>query len=191
MQYTAPGSGVIIPLISKLWYPTPPGIAGFNGSTSSMTVGQLNAIPLIVPTPTSFINLTCNVGNIGAAAIVRIGIYADNGGTPVGGKLLLDAGNVNIINSGVTGNVIPINITLAPGIYWITTVLISATTKPTVYFVVPLNMYGYNYSSQNAVFTNGVLSTASTYTGVLPAIFPSISPLVLSSVVMSSFIQVA
>lgn len=50
---------------------------------------------------------------------MRLGIYADNGLTPVGGKLLFDSGSIASNTTAPTGISISPALTLGGGFYWI------------------------------------------------------------------------
>jgi len=67
--------------------------------------------PIYFPAPMTISRMTCNINVAGGVGtFLRLGLYADNGGTPVGGALLYDSGN---IDANVTG---PINALIAPAL---------------------------------------------------------------------------
>ena len=147
------------------------------GSLSGGVVGTLYARPFIVTNAHTFVALAWWATAAGTTQVNRYGIFADNGGTPVGGARILDAGTVAV---AIGANSIAINQLLAPGLYWLVAVISSqvapatmisdggAAFEPTTQFMgqdAPGPISAFNY--------NGYVSTATTYTGVLPATFPA------------------
>ena len=55
----------------------------------------------------------------GAGTFWRLGLYADKGRTPTGGKVLFDSGNVDATIAGQHTVAISPALTLLPGFYWI------------------------------------------------------------------------
>lgn len=102
--------------------------------TSAAIPGEANAyaVPLYVPKTTTFdrIGAVVTIGG-GTGAVIRFGIYADNGrGQP--GALVLDAGTVAATGTG-TPLTITISQVLAPGLYWLVSCVQGvATPRPTM-----------------------------------------------------------
>lgn len=165
-----PASYPPLPFVAGSWYPSL-----YTASVANTpTTGQLSAVPFIVTAQHTFTALGVQCTTLGTAPVVRMGIYADNGGTPVGGALVLDAGTVAV---GAIGNVtIAINEPLAPGLYWLVAVQVSATAGASFnraggsFSLPPL---GTNAPSVAGVDAPGFISTATTFIGGLPATFPA------------------
>jgi hypothetical protein len=60
----------------------------------------LFAIPVIFGEARTWTKIGINCTSENAGDVMRLGIYADNGGTPVGGALVLDAGEVDLSTTG-------------------------------------------------------------------------------------------
>lgn len=85
-------------------------------ANSATTANQIFAFPFYVPTLTTFDRIAIWVGTA-TPGNVRLGVYADNGGTPEGGTLLLDSGGLSTSTTGKKEATI--NLTLQPGWYWL------------------------------------------------------------------------
>lgn len=82
--------------------------------TLAMTLSRQYFIPYFVPVRRAFDRIGINVLTAGTSNAVRLGIYANAGGTP--GVLLLDAGTVSSTTTGLKEATI--SLTLDPGWYW-------------------------------------------------------------------------
>lgn len=92
------------------------GITGFDTGTAAATVNTLDMIPFYVAAPLTYDRIAISVTAAGAAGtLVRLGLYADTGAV-YPGSLVVDAGEVGVAVTGTRE--LPINITLAPGLYW-------------------------------------------------------------------------
>jgi hypothetical protein len=93
--------------------------------------GSLRLTPFLVPRPVTLLRIGAEVTSVGSTgAVVRLGIFADNGsGQP--STLVLDAGTID--GTSATVQEIVISQALAPGLYWVGAVTQgSPSTLPTV-----------------------------------------------------------
>jgi hypothetical protein len=116
----AAGTGYIV----GFYYPTP---NSTQNATVTMTLSQLRAVPFRVDKTTTWDRIGFEQTTVGAAgALIRLGIYADDGlGAP--GALTLDAGTV-AADSGTGIKTITISQQLTPGVYWLAAVCQVATS---------------------------------------------------------------
>jgi len=143
--------------------------------TITPTVGQLHAYPIVVTATHTYVALGLFSVAPGTTGIMRVGIYADNGGTPVGGALVLDAGTIAIV---INGNTKAISQSLAPGVYWLVTVSqqtggigptfagdVGSPNSP---------VFGSSNNHVGATGAGGFLSTSTAFgSGTLPGTFPA------------------
>ncbi len=145
----------------------------------SFANGQLYAVPFSLSVAHTFTQIAAFVNTAGGTgAVLRMGIYSDNGGTPVGGALVLDAGTIAATTNGQRLEV-TINQTLQPGNYWIACVTQGgASPVPQVQASSGSNnsIMGVADPYSGASSSAGFYSTATTYTGALPSTFPAASP---------------
>ena len=100
---------------SGFYYPVQGGTGG--AVNIIQTNGTESAMPFFVPTTTTFTKMVVWVVTAGSAgAVVRFGIYLDNGGRP--GNLLLDGGTAATTSTGAPAEV-TISQTLNAGQYWV------------------------------------------------------------------------
>jgi len=98
-----------------------------NVQTLVLTLNELRACPLPVGKAVTLDRIGLEVTTAVATAVVRLGIYADDGnGYP--GALVLDAGTIDASTTGFKE--IVINQALAAGLYWL--VGVAQTAAPTV-----------------------------------------------------------
>lgn len=103
-------------------------------TSTSATMGNnnLRVSPWVVTQPLSITKLfaehTANTADSGA--VLRIGIYADNG-TQQPGALILDAGTLDMTAAAAVQEV-TVNKALAPGLYWAGGALQNVSTQPTL-----------------------------------------------------------
>lgn len=117
-------------------YPT----VNSDGTATLMTANSMTAMPIVVGAPHTFTAIAIDFTIVGTAgSVVRLGVYADNGGTPVGGALVQDCGTV--IGTGLGTVSIVVNNALAPGLYWLVAVGQGGpVTQPTT--ITPPGTYG-------------------------------------------------
>lgn len=146
------------------------------GSATSNTLGNgsLRVAPTLIPAATRLSALAAEVSTVGeAGSKVRLCLYADNGNS-YPGALLADAGQ--IAGDSATSQELPINVTLAPGVYWLGAAVQSApTTQPTVRVIT-------SWTSPILTFAGATLPAAGAaafgyqatgITGAFPATFPA------------------
>ena len=117
-----------------------------------------------------------------ATAVLRIGIYADNGnGWP--GSLVLDAGTVSMSGTAAVQEV-TVSLTLTPGVYWVGGVVQgAATTQPTVRTINGITMENHNIPFGTTLPVAGTTRTSVVQggvTGSLPSTFPVLSTSTIS-----------
>lgn len=100
-----------------------------SAGTASRPNGFMTMVFYSIDFATTFDRIGCDVTTAGeASSVMRLGIYADNNGTP--GALILDAGTVTTATTGI--KTITISQKLAPGRYWLAALTqAAATTQPT------------------------------------------------------------
>ena len=115
------------------YYSATPGSV-YSGNTA-WPQGTLRLVPRYIAAPVTLTKISLGVGTAGqSGAVLRFGIYADNGGDP--GALIIDGGTAAADVSGVAE--VTINQPLKPGFYWFAAVPQNcATTAPSVYRVGP------------------------------------------------------
>lgn len=178
-------------LTSGSWYPEMS-----SGTNVIPTANVIHAVPFTVVNPRAFqfIGEIVNLGQVGGS--LRFGIYADNGGTPVGGALIWESGSEQPATAAATvaqslgtngggtlsagyGPQTATTLTLGPGQYWLAVAVHASGTVPTVRTTQPGTlMLGQSpmpgASSPNGGNTfYGFASTASTFNGALPNPFPA------------------
>ncbi len=110
----AVGGGPVPGFVSGRYYSTLYLATAF--STSALGPDAIKSFPFFVPGATTFNRISVQVISA-AAGKVRLGVWADNGGTPAGGALLQDSGE---LDTAVTGaKEATINLTLQPSWYWL------------------------------------------------------------------------
>lgn len=106
--WRSPKAGIYI-------WPTAP-----DTGTFAQADGQAKGIPLPIADRTAVDRIACEVTSAGTTgAVVRLGIYEDNGENNPG-ALLVDAGTVDATTTGVKE--LTISQTLEPGLYWLVAV---------------------------------------------------------------------
>ena len=95
------------------------------GSAGAVSAGRLYAVPIGIPTPTTFTKIGINVttGATGSPAPARLGIYKDQKGVP--GALVVDAGEVDVTT--IAAVEATISKTLF-GRYWLAVIFESASS---------------------------------------------------------------
>ncbi len=167
----APSAGVSISRTVGRWHPMV-----LSSGSFTMNTGVLTALPIVIFSTHTFVGIGVNIVTGGTASSVRLGIYADNGGTPVGGSLVLDAGTVATTAAGAAA--ITISQSLSPGVYWLVAVQVAATANAICTGIITTEFSPLGYSSPGVPdnSSTGFISSASTYTGALPATFPAANP---------------
>jgi hypothetical protein len=129
------GSSAAAPFIAGHWYP---GATLNNADTAGARAnGSFLASPVLVGVAHTFVGIGAGINTAGSAgALVRLGLYADNGsGAP--GALIVDAGTVAATSATFVSAAI--SQALAPGLYWAacaiqgapaTTPVLEATNDP-------------------------------------------------------------
>lgn len=140
------------------------------------SANSLRAFPFYLPITTSFDKMAIRVTTLatGTTPRIRLGIYEDNGNN-YPGKLILDAGEVNVSSTGVKE--LDIDVKLPGGkLYWLvligqdTTSLVVAASAATN--VLPILGYESDLSG------TPLAGWAATQTyGALPATYPTGSPI--------------
>jgi len=151
------------------WYSTPGKTVWGMGPVDNLSADVLRAHAFMVWTRRTVwdrIGISVRVASATAGAKARLGVY-ENGPNNYPGKLLLDAGEVDITSTGFKE--IPINLVLDRGIYWIAFILSAGDAGfwQTSYCLGPA---GYDINSVNPGGFNWEVSQ--TY-GPLPDPFPS------------------
>lgn len=162
----APGA-----FVANTWYPN----YAITTGSGLLTIGRIYAYPIIIPVSHTFQNTGTWVTTAGSVSVLRFGIYNDNGGTPVGGSLVLDCGTVNG-NTSATAASVAIAQSLSPGVYWLAIVNNSATTASTVQYDTSGRLNGlFGQTSISAAQANdaGFQSTGTSNTGAMPGTFPA------------------
>ena len=126
--------------VGSLWTPSPSYVAGNyyfcnsqeqSGTSATLNTNTMRSTPWQVVDDLNAVRLFVEhtVAGDGSAAM-RLGIYADNNGTP--GALIVDGGTVSMTGAAAVGEV-TINVNLTPGLYWVAGVVQGASaTQPTV-----------------------------------------------------------
>ena len=166
-------AGESVPYIVGNWYPNDASAL----ATLVPATGRIYAYPIFVRKATTFIRLANYLTVGGTSAILRLGIYADNGGTPVGGALIYDSGAVNATNTSAQSLVSPVfSQVLSVGLYWLVIVVNSATASPTM--TTDASTRGSRLFGQSLVLAGqsqaqGFQTTDTATTGALPGTFPA------------------
>jgi len=63
--------------------------------------------------------ISVNINTASAGMRIRIGVYADNGGTPQGGALLVDSGDIDVSTTGTKTYAISPAVNLVKGTVWV------------------------------------------------------------------------
>jgi hypothetical protein len=87
------------------------------GTTTTGVALRVWLAPVWVPENCKVDQISAYIGS--GADRVRLGIYADNGGTPYGGALLVDSGNINAYPDGVKTYAISPAVALPKGTVWV------------------------------------------------------------------------
>lgn len=145
-------------------YYTAPGISG----TATFANGNARAIPLWVPRSLSVdrigIEVVTTPGSVGA--LIRLGIYSDDGnGFP--GAVLLDAGTVDPTSTGVKE--LTINQALTPGLYWLTAVVQGAPVTTPVMRTTTSGQLQVGGESGTTISATNAAYQKTGVTGALPA----------------------
>lgn len=149
-----------------------PGISydGFTVTAPAALNGKISLVPIVF-TDTAIIQaLSIHVVTAVAAKTVRLGIYADNAGTP--GALLFDAGTASVATVGVKDIALPQLI--KTGVYWLA--VLSDITATATFAALP-TIWGAVVSqagSEALTPINGFTGTQAF--GALPATLPWLTP---------------
>jgi hypothetical protein len=138
-------------------------------TTTSPPNQSLRVTPLYVPRALTLDRIGLDVTTAGqAGAVIRLGIYADDGGYP--GALVLDAGT--IAGDAVATPEITIAQALAIGVYWLgACVQNAATTQPTVRALAGGQLVFPASTGTAAANTSGAGFQQTNVAGALPATF--------------------
>lgn len=111
----APGGAVGVQTqVSGYYYASPVGVTT---GTATATLNDWQALPFWVPAAANFDRIAVEVTTGIASGVVRLGVVGDTGGM-FPGPLVLDAGTVDASSPGLKE--ITIDLTLNPGVYWLT-----------------------------------------------------------------------
>lgn len=152
------------------WYPNYVVTAG---TDVTISIGAIYAYPIWVTQTHEYQTIGLWVATAGVASLVRLGIYADNGASYPGTRVL-DAGTVAADTSAAAAS-IAIAQTLTPGLYWNVCNVVSATTSPGVQAdQSPRQSLVFGQTALAAALAqNSGYKVGSTYTGVLPGTYPA------------------
>lgn len=158
------------------YYPPYVSAAGSAGTTSE---GRMCAIPFVAHGSFTANRIAVFQGAAGGAgAVVRLGIYSDNGNA-LPGALLLDAGTYDASSGSSVTKEITISQAISTGLYWlVAAVQGAAVSRPTLYQTASASAV-LPFMSDTAVQGNGSGFYQDSVTGTLPASFtttPTISP---------------
>jgi hypothetical protein len=167
-------SMVAINELSRLFLPLRSGLymftCGGGPSTSTPTNNSLRAYPWIVPNAITLTRVGIEIVTAGqSGAVVRLGIYADDGGYPA--ALLADFGTV--AGDAVAVVEKTISQALTPGIWWVAAVTQNAaTTAPVVRSADDMAMPGLAAATIPTAATNWMcFQDPATISGALPSTF--------------------
>ena len=162
----------LVPYVAGNYYPN----YAITFGTATPTTGKMYAYPIVVTQEHTFttIGLWCTAG--GTSSVTRLGIYSDNGGTPVGGALLLDAGTATASTGAALTKAI--SQSLAPGVYWLVAVVNTTSGAPTFNADTSARqgagaIFGQTAIAAAAAQNTGYVATGAGTTGALPATFPA------------------
>jgi hypothetical protein len=147
--------------------------------TLQLVTGRLYAYGIIVPEQHTFVTIIAWCVTAGVASSLGFGIYADNGDTPVGGALVLDAGTVASNTSAATVGK-AISEALPPGKYWLVEGVSAATTAPIMQADASTRLnpfFGQGVVAAGQSMASGFSSTGTAYAGAMPSTFPAGAPL--------------
>lgn len=106
-----------ITLGNRLWHPY--FWTDIQGALDAITGFQNNVLlcPIYFPAAMTISQMTCNIIVAGAGGtFLRLGLYADNGGSPLGGALLFDSGNINAAVTGPVNAAFPVPLARPKGV---------------------------------------------------------------------------
>jgi hypothetical protein len=140
------------------------------GSAGAVSAGRLYAVPIEIPTPTTFTKIGINVttGATGSPAPARLGIYKDQKGVP--GALVVDAGEVDVTT--IAAVEATISKTLF-GRYWLAVIFESASSLQITLQSSASTNVG-DYGAEGPVGGANVLRPSVTY-GPLPSTYASVT----------------
>lgn len=105
---------------NPVWWPGLHGFYGLSSGTQAGTAGRVFLTPLWIPRSAIISRISINVSTAGGASTsLRLGLYNDNGGTPDGGALLEDSGNIAATSTGVKTFTLGSQRYLEAGLYWL------------------------------------------------------------------------
>lgn len=108
------GNPLMVPNRKSGRYYHSPVNSPFTAAATSANI--LRAFPFPVPAEGSYNRIALYI-NTGATGKLRLGLYGDAGGTPEGGALLVDSGELDTATLGLKETII--SLPLAPGWYWL------------------------------------------------------------------------
>jgi hypothetical protein len=135
-----------------------------------VAAGRLYAVPIEIPTPTTFTKIGINVttGATGSPVMARLGIYKDQKGVP--GALVVDAGEVDVTT--VAAVEATISKTLF-GRYWLAVIFESASSLQITLQSSASTLVG-EYGAEGPVGGANVLRPTVTY-GPPPSTYPTVT----------------
>lgn len=90
-----------------------------NGNTNQVgTVRRVHLVPMYVPLACIVDEIDFNLAVLSTGNFIRACIYADNGGTPAGGALLFDSGDISTNATGAKNIAVP-DLSLGRGLVWV------------------------------------------------------------------------
>jgi hypothetical protein len=153
-------------------YPQGAGTRPFigTGTAAAPSAGRLYAVPIEIPTPTTFTKIGINVttGATGSPVAARLGIYKDHKGVP--GALVVDAGEVDVTT--IAAVEATISKTLF-GRYWLAVIFESATSLQITLQSSASTNVG-DYGAEGPIGGANVLRPTVTY-GPLPSTYPTVT----------------
>jgi hypothetical protein len=96
-------------------------------STITMVNKRVYIVPIQIPYMVIIDRLAYTLDTV-SAGNVRMGLYRDNGDTPVGGALVVESGSVAKAGTGRKQEVTIPNTQLTPGLYWLAVLSDESTT---------------------------------------------------------------
>lgn len=133
-------------------------------------LNQLYVAPLIVPNAVTIDTLAVSLSTTGAGS-ARLGIYADNGGTPAGGALIVDGGSASFAADPATKT---ISQALTKNLYWLAMLCTTAGGNARAWTV---NTFLFGYTGVTGTGPTGWshYQAAGVAGGVLPSTCPAVT----------------
>lgn len=143
----------------------------YSSQVSSMTThnpdnNNMYASAVVIPNSVIVSSMNIEVTVAASSGVVRMGIYADNGGVP--GTLILDAGTVANTTTGAKAKVV--SQPLSPGVYWVALVTQGTPGTKATYRGIFTTIDGFP-QPLTATYVRSCFSDYTGVAGALPATF--------------------